>query len=466
MKKKYYAVKKGFNINVFDSWEECKESIDGFPNAEYKHFLTYDEAIAYINGVDLFYNNEILPRLDNGKTVAFIDGSYDDKKKAYGSGIYIIINKKEVISLSQKGNNSLLLNQKNVVGEIIAAHIAIDWAISNNIENLTIFYDYEGIEKWATGIWKTKTHLTTNYKQKVDEVKDIVNIEFVKIKGHSNNKYNDIADSLAKGAINNKILNNYGANGYVVCNISEDDIDKLIGDIKNDYQGITFDKKTTNKIEWKLKFEKDNLNILLYSTSKLVVQGKLSNLFQIFTSCLIEKIDCGDFTNILKNAFRISINKSDLDKKLYEYMPNISDNIPTSLNVLLKQAIIDLENYANIDIEFSKYTFNAFRALDGVLKLNLYKYGIPLSSRNTYNMFKYDENSNKYLLLSKYDSKVSEAQKKGLEECYNYFYNNRHTLSHFGIFYFNNIDNTRFIESKEEANKIIKSVFRLIDKNL
>ena len=105
MKKKYYAVKKGFNINVFDSWEECKESIDGFPNAEYKHFLTYDEAIAYINGVDLFYNNEILPRLDDGKTVAFIDGSYDDKKKAYGSGIYIIINKKEVISLSQKGNN-------------------------------------------------------------------------------------------------------------------------------------------------------------------------------------------------------------------------------------------------------------------------------------------------------------------------------------------------------------------------
>ena len=34
--KKIYAVKKGKITGVFETWEECKASVEGYPGAEYK----------------------------------------------------------------------------------------------------------------------------------------------------------------------------------------------------------------------------------------------------------------------------------------------------------------------------------------------------------------------------------------------------------------------------------------------
>ena len=31
---------------------------------------------------------------------------------------------------------------------------AIAYAIDHHYESICIYYDYEGIEKWATGLWK------------------------------------------------------------------------------------------------------------------------------------------------------------------------------------------------------------------------------------------------------------------------------------------------------------------------
>ena len=45
-KKKYYAVRKGRTIGVFDNWAECEESVLGFSGSEYKGFKTKMEEIA------------------------------------------------------------------------------------------------------------------------------------------------------------------------------------------------------------------------------------------------------------------------------------------------------------------------------------------------------------------------------------------------------------------------------------
>lgn len=44
-KKKFYVVWKGHKTGVFNSWNACKEQIDGFAGAEYKSFLTKEEAV-------------------------------------------------------------------------------------------------------------------------------------------------------------------------------------------------------------------------------------------------------------------------------------------------------------------------------------------------------------------------------------------------------------------------------------
>ena len=46
--KKFYAVRKGHSVGLFESWEVCKNSVDGFPGAEYKGFTSREEAVDYL----------------------------------------------------------------------------------------------------------------------------------------------------------------------------------------------------------------------------------------------------------------------------------------------------------------------------------------------------------------------------------------------------------------------------------
>lgn len=45
---KYYAVKKGKNPGIYNTWDECKAQVDGFSGAVYKSFKTKDEAENFI----------------------------------------------------------------------------------------------------------------------------------------------------------------------------------------------------------------------------------------------------------------------------------------------------------------------------------------------------------------------------------------------------------------------------------
>jgi len=44
--KKYYVVWVGAKPGIYDSWKDCQAQIMGYPQAKYKSFKTYDEAIA------------------------------------------------------------------------------------------------------------------------------------------------------------------------------------------------------------------------------------------------------------------------------------------------------------------------------------------------------------------------------------------------------------------------------------
>ncbi len=40
MEKKFYAVKKGRQTGIFETWEECKKNTTGYKNALFKSFKT------------------------------------------------------------------------------------------------------------------------------------------------------------------------------------------------------------------------------------------------------------------------------------------------------------------------------------------------------------------------------------------------------------------------------------------
>lgn len=194
-KRKFYAVRKGYNAGVYNTWDECKKQVNGFSGAEYKSFQTLDEANDYIGS-----KKEI--ELDSNDFVkAYVDGSYEHAIRQYGSGVVILKDGVVEKTYSVKGSEASLVGMRNVAGEIEASKIAMKYCIDNNIKSLKLYFDYEGIEKWCTGVWKTNKEGTIEYKKFYDNIKENLAVEFIKVKAHSGDKYNEEADKLAKAAI-------------------------------------------------------------------------------------------------------------------------------------------------------------------------------------------------------------------------------------------------------------------------
>jgi len=127
----------------------------------------------------------------------YVDGSYINRSIGYG-GI-ILIGSEPVYEFSGKLTDEKLLSMRQVAGEIYAVIHALEWLESNYGNRklrIKFFYDYEGLEKWANGDWKTNNLLTFKYKDIMFNLPH--EIQWIKIKSHSNDFYNDKADSLAK----------------------------------------------------------------------------------------------------------------------------------------------------------------------------------------------------------------------------------------------------------------------------
>lgn len=145
------------------------------------------------------------------KLTVYTDGSYDETRKVYGGGVVIIgvPGADEYVSAQVCGSNPDFIQHRNISGEILAVIKAMD-IISNfkDVEEVTIYHDYTGIKFWATGDWKAKKKLSQLYVSCMSEYSKQFRINFVKVKGHSGDYYNNIADRLAYGATREGFKNN------------------------------------------------------------------------------------------------------------------------------------------------------------------------------------------------------------------------------------------------------------------
>lgn len=189
---KYYAVRKGKTPGIYFSWEDCKRMVDGFPGAQYKSFQSLTEAQAFVEEQKPV--DAELP-----ENYAFVDGSYNAEQSVYGFGGFLVTEgRKHVIQGS--GSDPAMASMHNVAGEILGSMEAMKLALSLGLTELTIYYDYMGIEMWATGAWKRNKAGTAAYYEYVQSVKERLHLTFVKVKGHSGIEGNEEADRLAKQA--------------------------------------------------------------------------------------------------------------------------------------------------------------------------------------------------------------------------------------------------------------------------
>ena len=204
MEEKYYAVKEGTSRGIFRTWEECKASVHGYPGAVYKSFKTEGEALAYLGVEQDGKPAENLPANNVCKSddcvKIYVDGSYNSATEEFSYGMVVLLKNGEE-KYNAKFNDKKLAAMHNVAGEIKGAEAAMQYAIDHKISEIEIYHDYEGIARWCLGQWKTNREGTKAYKAFYDEASRQVRIRFVKVTGHSNDKYNDMADQLAREAL-------------------------------------------------------------------------------------------------------------------------------------------------------------------------------------------------------------------------------------------------------------------------
>ncbi|MCT4596104.1 MAG: ribonuclease H family protein [Anaeromicrobium sp.] len=240
-KKKYYAVAEGRGVlpNIYINWDDCKGVVEAYKGAKYKSFKTIDEAIGYlasdvglksddlvkkcpyllkhkpaesiklvkqrnktekIQGKDININNANNIQRANILKI-YVDGSFRQGIANYAYGYVVVLNGSIVHKANGVGSDKGAVLLRNVAGEMVGAMRAVQFAIKNNYKDIEIYYDYKGLEHWAKGTWKRKNDYTKKYYEYMVEKMKQVNITFVKVKAHSGDVYNEIADKLAKAAL-------------------------------------------------------------------------------------------------------------------------------------------------------------------------------------------------------------------------------------------------------------------------
>ena len=130
--------------------------------------------------------------------MAYVYGSYYKGEFSCGA---VLFYEGEQVEFSKKFDDKDMAAMHNVAGEIMGALTVIEYCLEKGIPALEIHHDYEGVAKWAQGQWKANRPGTIAYAAACRKAREKLKLGFVKVKGHSGDTYNDLADRLAKQAL-------------------------------------------------------------------------------------------------------------------------------------------------------------------------------------------------------------------------------------------------------------------------
>ena len=112
----------------------------------------------------------------------------------------VILKDGEEHTFCEKMTDKELALMHNVAGEIKGSEAAMQYAVDHNIPEITItmiMKHCQMVHRCLESYQTRNNCVSAFYREAMKKVK----VHFVKVKGHSNDKYNDMADQLAKKAL-------------------------------------------------------------------------------------------------------------------------------------------------------------------------------------------------------------------------------------------------------------------------
>lgn len=234
LNKHFYAVSKGFQIGIFDDWEETKASVNKYSGAIYKKFANISDAKNFI----LETNDNLQEK--SQKNIEISNNNNDNSKKLLTNHKKI----KEIYcdgsalnngSFEAKGGIGIVFGDiefgepvPHVYGGKITNNIAELYAIKRVFEMIEkensqdFFYKIYSDSQYSINsitLWQHKENkqiknslLIKEIKTKYEKIRN--KCELIYVKGHSISEGNIKADALAKAAVSNGLKrNNYGNSG-------------------------------------------------------------------------------------------------------------------------------------------------------------------------------------------------------------------------------------------------------------
>nr|QYA18667.1 ribonuclease H [Clandestinovirus] len=258
--KKFYAVRKGYKSPaIFTDWKQTLNSVKGYPGAEYKSFTDRSLAEKYLNeassdkptkrrvvenenkrtenekniSLDIIGKDDQAPN-DNisciiddtepiedkrvPKVIVYTDGACQNhptlgaQQKVAGMGVWWAHGDPRNCSLPFE--HPPITNQRAELGAILVAIKQFLVQYKQTEENLLVRTDSmysircctEFRHNWAKNGWKKATGETISNLDIIKQLHLILNaypgrILFQHVKGHSNIEGNEMADELARGAL-------------------------------------------------------------------------------------------------------------------------------------------------------------------------------------------------------------------------------------------------------------------------
>lgn len=129
--------------------------------------------------------------------IAYTDGAYSSIRDQGGIGIIILKDNQEVLRYSNMYKRTTN-NQMELGAIIIALRM-----IKGKIDSLIIYSDSQYCIGCAVKGWKRKKNriMWEEFDKQYGRVKQLCpNIQFIHVKGHNGNKYNELVDKLAVSA--------------------------------------------------------------------------------------------------------------------------------------------------------------------------------------------------------------------------------------------------------------------------
>lgn len=136
-----------------------------------------------------------------------VDGSYKGSLDAAGIGFVVYDDETEEVFKEFTGYITIpeYVKSRQVGGELLAAVMGFNWCLANGYKDIKILYDFVGVRNYVN-LNKLTKPVTQEYQKMMLALCSNIpggRLSFEKVKGHSGNKWNDIADSLAGKYTNN-----------------------------------------------------------------------------------------------------------------------------------------------------------------------------------------------------------------------------------------------------------------------